>query len=492
MQAFRGYGTAAKGAEVATDVLSTLMLAKGIGKLATKGIVKGVTSLVTQKTPGLSAATKSTIGSTGLDFKGFQAITQGKPYIPSNAPQVLGKGAYSAPQVGKSGGLLGGTGGAKYAGTQGSLGGTKTPGGVVQSVVPGGSPRMPFIEPQSKVPAKTFDKGAELARKLADPNYRSGSALANNLRQQATQAGFKSGQTSITHSELPKGASTTTQIGKAATVSGVLGALSQTQGSTSRSGSGSNQAKKVTKIIKSSYEPQGQVLSESRQRILREIKKPYVLPEISKQKLKNYKPNFAGKYTSQNTPDITASKKSDEMVKSQNSAGQAWRTKDKYWKGYETTERMNIVYDNLGHGSQYWDTIINENQRKTGTGWKDYGIQDHLNKIAHEKAMLKENPNFKSPFRVNIEEQETMQADKDPLFKRVSKRLKKEIDYPDKPAKNGYPNDSPPKMVNGWHPEYGKDKGYYNKLDPQSAEAMPLTGNPEIDKRVKKARKQPK
>ena len=125
LQAFRGYGTAAKGAEVATDVLSTLMLTKQIGQIATKGVIKGLTSLVTTKTPGLSAATKSTIGSTGLDFKGFQAITQGKPYIPSNAPQVLGKGAYSAPQVGKSGGLLGGTGGAKYAGTQGSLGGTK-------------------------------------------------------------------------------------------------------------------------------------------------------------------------------------------------------------------------------------------------------------------------------------------------------------------------------------------------------------------------------
>jgi len=237
------------------------------------------------------------------------------------------------------------------------------------------------------------------------------------------------------------------------------------------------------------------LILENRTRILREIKKPYILPEQPKQKLTNYKPNFAGKYTSQNTPDITSSKESDKMVQSQNSAGQAWRTKDKYWKGYETTERMNIVYDNLGHGSQYWDTIINENQRKTGTGWKDYEIQDHLNKIAHEKAMLKENPNFKSPFRVNIEEQETMQAEKDPLFKRVSKRLKKEIDYSDKPSKNGYPNDPPPEMINGMHPDLVDGKqiaNRFNRLDPQSAEAMPLTGNPEIDKKVKKARKQPK
>ena len=31
------------------------------------------------------------------------------------------------------------------------------------------------------------------------------------------------------------------------------------------------------------------------------------------------------------------------MVRSKNSAGQVWRTKDKYWAGYETTERMNVL-----------------------------------------------------------------------------------------------------------------------------------------------------
>ena len=235
------------------------------------------------------------------------------------------------------------------------------------------------------------------------------------------------------------------------------------------------------------YEPQGQVLSENRRRILREIKKPYVLPEIPKQK---YKMNFSGKFKPQNTPDVTASSKSDELVASGNAKGQKWRLKDKYWQGYETTERMNIIYDRVGHGDQAWEMIIGENQNKKREHARK--LQEHLNTLAHERVMRQENVDYVSPFRLAIQEQETMQADKDPLFKRVSKRLKKEIDYADKPAKNGYPNDPPPEMVNGWNPEYGKDKGYYNKLDPQSAEAMPLTGNPEIDKRVKKARKQPK
>ena len=36
------------------------------------------------------------------------------------------------------------------------------------------------------------------------------------------------------------------------------------------------------------------------------------------------------------------------------------------------------------------------------------------------------------------------------------------------------------------HPEYGKKAKRYGKLDPISANSMPLTGDPEIDAVVKK------
>ena len=227
-----------------------------------------------------------------------------------------------------------------------------------------------------------------------------------------------------------------------------------------------------------------EVLTESRKRILREIKQPYKLPEQPKQK---YKMNFKGKFRPQNTPDVTASKQTDEGVKAQNAAGQTWRTKDKHWSRYQSQERMNVVYDHIGHGNQYWDMIVNENQNKKGT--RDRQIQEYLNIIAHEKAMLQEDPNYISPFKQKIEEQETLQADKDPLFKKVASRLKTKIDYPDKPSKKGYPDTPPPEMVNGFHPEYGNKGDYYNKLDPQSAEAMPPTGNAEIDAKVQKAKR---
>ena len=51
---------------------------------------------------------------------------------------------------------------------------------------------------------------------------------------------------------------------------------------------------------------------------------------------------------------------------------------------------------------------------------------------------------------------EPISYEKDPLMKKVAKRLKGEFDYPDKPARKGYPNEPPPKQVDGWHPDYGK------------------------------------
>ena len=41
-------------------------------------------------------------------------------------------------------------------------------------------------------------------------------------------------------------------------------------------------------------------------------------------------------------------------------------------------------------------------------------------------------------------------------------------------------------MVNGYHPKFGKHAARYKKLDPASANAMPLTGDPETDAIVKK------
>ena len=240
------------------------------------------------------------------------------------------------------------------------------------------------------------------------------------------------------------------------------------------------------------YEPKGRVITESsftpRQRkILREIKKPIEIKEAPKK----YKMNFAGKYSSQNTPDKTASAITDELVASGNARGQRWRRKDKYWQGYETTERMNIIYDRLGHGSMAWDRTIAEAQRKNG--WRTRKMQEQLNIRAHEKAMLKENPDYQSPWGIEIVEttaENEKRFDKVNKIKQLVSQNKKKRDIAPE-----YPKDPPPEMINGWHPDLANGQqiaNRYNKLDPQSAEAMPKTGNPHIDAKVEKAKNKPK
>ncbi len=67
--------------------------------------------------------------------------------------------------------------------------------------------------------------------------------------------------------------------------------------------------------------------------------------------------------------------------------------------------------------------------------------------------------------------------------------------YDGKPAPLGFPMQEPPKMVNGFHPDLVDGKkiaNRFNRLDPASAKAMPPTGNPHIDKKVRAAAKKPK
>ena len=220
------------------------------------------------------------------------------------------------------------------------------------------------------------------------------------------------------------------------------------------------------------------VLSESRSRILREIKKPFEVPELPKK----YKMNFKGKFTPQNTPDKTASKESDGLAATANMRGQKWSQDDKYWAGYETTETMNVIYDKVGHGEQAWNRMIEGARQKNG--WRNREIIEHLNIIAHEKATRKVNPDYQSPWV--IQEASPEQIEKEKNFDKVNK-IKQIIgntkrgdiqpEYPDKPAVELGPD--------GYHPNYGK-KYKHDKLDPDSAEAMPDTGNPEIDANVKK------
>ena len=241
-----------------------------------------------------------------------------------------------------------------------------------------------------------------------------------------------------------------------------------------------------------------EVVTESRKRILRNIKKPYVIKEIKQKKLEGYRPRVSGGLNTkldklmQKVENPRSFKSMDETV---------WTKEDKYYNARLSQERKNEVLDHLGTGDHYWQIITEIEKRNKERQLKEkYGeftlvrkeqlVGDTLLFLVDENG--KKETILQSEYSDRIArqheehlwEQETLNAPNDPLIKRVRNKLTTLINYPDKPSSAGYPNEPPPKMVNGYHPEFGKRVAYYNALDSHSADAMPTTGDPEIDAKV--------
>jgi len=70
--------------------------------------------------------------------------------------------------------------------------------------------------------------------------------------------------------------------------------------------------------------------------------------------------------------------------------------------------------------------------------------------------------------------------------------------YDGKPSPLGFPMEPPAKMINGFHSDLVTPEGQekqsnrYNRMDQATAKAMPMTDNPHINKKIIKARLQPK
>ena len=259
------------------------------------------------------------------------------------------------------------------------------------------------------------------------------------------------------------------------------------------------------------YHHSNNTISESTRSILKNLKKPYVLPEEPKIKIK-HRPKVNGSNSRTINSDLM--KKAEVPTSFKPDEDRLWGKYEKNKNARMSQERKNEVLDHLGGSDHYWEFMTETSRQKSNDiMYGNFGGKEKKAKLIRKEELKGDTLLFiadengkkesilqselsirianefnKKLFEKYFEEQETVQADKDPLFKKVAKRLKKEIDYSDKPAKKGYPNDPPPKMVNGWHPEYGTDKGYYNKLDPHSAEAMAKTSNDEIDAKVEKAK----
>ena len=275
-----------------------------------------------------------------------------------------------------------------------------------------------------------------------------------------------------------------------------------------------------------SYEPGGQVLSESRKtQILKNLKSPVVIPE--EQKKFKVKPKIRGLKTVVSKPVETP--KEYKKIGGRN----LWGKAEYDYNTRQSQERKNETLELLGASDHHWEYMTETSKKKNAeemakfygdhpdlytytfggkkqkvlrkeqlkgdylvflvdeNGVKTNMLQSKLNeKLAEqdEKRMLDEYN------KINPKPKEPISFEKDYMFKKAYQRLKPQVDYKDKPAKKGYPNDPPPEMVNYRHPDFDKRPGtsYYNKLDPQSAAAMPKQDDPTIDAKVQQAKENPK
>ena len=276
----------------------------------------------------------------------------------------------------------------------------------------------------------------------------------------------------------------------------------------------SYEKKSKKKNVKESYSRR--VLSESRKaNIIRDLKKPVVIPE-TKQKSYKVKPKIKTLKTVISKPVATPEEYKPPM--------KMWGRYEYNHNVRESQERMNQVMNLIGEGEQAMEyrlkngTTRSEQEMKEFWGKHPELYDFYFNNMNHrmlrkeqveggefvvflvaenglkvsmsqsklnEKLAEAEDQKLLDEYAKSNPKSEPISYEKDPLFKKVSSKLRPVINYPKKPSPKGYPDKAPPKLVNGFHPDLGK-RYKYDKLDPQSAEAMPPQGNPEIDANIEK------
>ena len=206
------------------------------------------------------------------------------------------------------------------------------------------------------------------------------------------------------------------------------------------------------------HELSGKVLTENQKRILREIKKPVKVKEMPK----SFKVKPTGRLNKNksvgvdmmNIPDTPTQYKPLTNI---------WRKKDYAANVRASQEKKNEVLELLGAAEHHWTYLTEERRKK-----KQEEVNERLS------------------ISFDLEMQELYEKHKVNEVK-ITKAMSV---YKKEPGlKPELPQEPPPQPdpMTGYHPKVGKHYKH-NKLDPQSAEFMPLTGNPEIDANIEKAR----
>ena len=207
-----------------------------------------------------------------------------------------------------------------------------------------------------------------------------------------------------------------------------------------------------------SHQPSGKLLTESQKKVLRNIKRPVQVKEIpSKVKV---------------SPKLRNKTVGADMMKTLNAPNQfkppapnIWASKDRKANIRSSQEKKNEVLELVGAAEHHW-TYMTEDSKKQK--------QERINEM------------MSAEFDKQLEMMYEQHRIKENKLNKTISAFRKPTDI-----KPEYPETPPPEPdpETGMHPKYGK-RYKHDKLDPQSAEAMPPTGNPEIDANVKKATNQ--
>ena len=198
-----------------------------------------------------------------------------------------------------------------------------------------------------------------------------------------------------------------------------------------------------------------EVLTKSHKRILREIKKPYELPETpTKFKVS---PKVIGSKNKIVGADMMREQEIQKSFKAK--PDNIWGKEEYAANVRASQEKKNTVLELVGAAEHHWTTLTEKSQREK---------QEKINEMMaaeHDKEM-----------KIMYEKYQKNQNKVDKIRSH----------YQGKPSPEGYPIKPPPETVDGYHPRYGKNYKY-DKLDPHSAESMPKTGDQEIDANIDKA-----
>ena len=222
-----------------------------------------------------------------------------------------------------------------------------------------------------------------------------------------------------------------------------------------------------------------------RLQILKEVKKPYVLPEQKKVKITR-RPRVIGSSMMKDPKIEQPFKQREENI---------WGRKEYQQNVRLSQGRMNEVLDRVGTGDHFWEWMTERNHQKgKDIAYNNFNVNTdkvkgkvvHKEEIRGDKILIVEDPETHKKSNIlqselnellekkfgHITEEPKEDDYTDSLYRKSLKKLGYNFEYDDKPSSKGYPNNPPPEMVNGWHPEYGKRDAMYNRMDPHSAQVM--------------------